>query len=131
VCRTIDLAHWLHEELWQVEADGDQLEGLDCIVVRRARLLRRIDAWTDGGAARFADACIAHAAMLAGSDLDAAIRQFLDDAKDAASAGYLAVSAFCATLAVSKLVPSGERESAFRRERAWQGSWITTELIAS
>src|SRR5689334_4079735 len=36
VCRPLDLAHWLHDELWELETQGEQLEGLDCLVVRRA-----------------------------------------------------------------------------------------------
>src|SRR5207237_363719 len=61
VCRPEDLEHWIHEELWEVEVDGEQTNGLDCLVVRRARLARRIDAWSDRGAERFAEASIAHA----------------------------------------------------------------------
>src|SRR5258708_6519958 len=58
VCRTSDLAHWIHDELWEVEADGDRIEGLDCVVVRRARLVRRIDDWGAAGGRRFADASV-------------------------------------------------------------------------
>src|SRR5690348_431080 len=61
VCRALDLAYWLHDELWETEVDGEQIEGVDCLVVRRARLVRRIDAWHQGGAARFAQACAEHA----------------------------------------------------------------------
>src|SRR5882724_2091638 len=65
VCRPFDLAYWLHDELWETEADGDQIEGIDCLVVRRARLMRRINGWHQGGAASFAEACVQHAAELA------------------------------------------------------------------
>src|SRR5579871_4306964 len=59
VCRPEDLAYWLHDELWQVEVGGEQIEGIDCLVVRKARLMRRLDRWRDGGVAtRFAEACI-------------------------------------------------------------------------
>ncbi len=124
-----DLAHWLHEELWEIEPDGDKLEGPDCVVVRRARLVRRIDAWSQGGAARFADACIEHAAAQAGSSDDPAVRGFLDDATLAARGGYIAISAFSAALAVAGLGPAAEREREYRRERAWQADWIARELI--
>jgi hypothetical protein len=125
VCRPQDLAHWLHDELWQVETEGEALEALDCTVVRRARLVRRIDAWSTGGAARFAEACIEHAQALDGA------AAFIDDARMARAAGYLAVSAFCSALAVAELDPGAVTERAFRRERIWQAGWITRELIAS
>lgn len=128
VCRAPDLAHWLHDELWEVETRGEEIQGLDCVAVRQARLVRRIDSWGEGGAARFADACIGHAAMLAGSTASAAVAELLDDAKLAGSAGYIAVSAFTAALAVAKLSPIDEQK-AFRAERARQSSWIVRELI--
>ncbi len=82
-----DLAHWLHEELWEVESEGDRVEGIDCFVVRRARLVRRIDVWNAGGAARFAEACIEHAAALSESNPIDVASQFIDDAKLAAREG--------------------------------------------
>jgi hypothetical protein len=131
VCRTVDLAHWLHEELWELETDGDHLEGLDCLVVQRARLVRRIHAWSEGGAPRFADACVRHAAALAGTHAGSIVGGFLDDARRAASDGYLAITALCAALAVAKLGGAPESERAYRNERAWQASWIAHELIGA
>jgi hypothetical protein len=130
VCSTLDLAHWLHDELWEVESDGDRLEGIDCFVVRRARLVRRIEAWSEGGAARFAQACIEHATSIVAAHGDAALA-LLDDAQAAASAGYVAVSAFSAALAVAKTHAGAEIETVYRHERRWQAAWITRELIAS
>jgi len=134
VCQTSDLAHWMHDELWETEADGDRpadrIDGLDCIVVRRARLVRRIDAWSEGGAARLAAACIARATQLVGSAADENARGFLDDATLAVSGGYPTIAAYCAAMAVARLEPA-ERERTFRRERGWQAAWITRELIAA
>src|SRR5258706_12110985 len=79
-----DLAHWLHEELWEVESEGDRVEGIDCFVVRRPRLVRRIDVWNAGGPARFAEACIGHAAALSESNPIQVSRQFIGDPKLAA-----------------------------------------------
>lgn len=118
VCRPDELAHWLHDELWQVETAGAEAEGHDCVVVARARRVRQIDAWTAGGAARFAAACLAHARETADDPV-------LADGADAASAGYVAVAAHCAALAL------GHRagEPAYRAERRWQSAWIARELI--
>jgi hypothetical protein len=129
LCRRTDLAHWIHEELWQAEADGDHLDALDCVVVRRARLVRRIAGWEEGGAQRFAEASAAHAAMLAGGQ-GAVVRAFLDDAEAAARAGYLAVSAHCAAVAAARLAPH-DPVAAYRRERLWQAEWIAREVIGA
>jgi hypothetical protein len=132
VCRPGDLAHWLHDELWEIETDGEQLEGIDCLVVRRARLARRIDAWHAGGAAAFAEACAQHATALADetpAEQTDVVRGFLEDAVVSARAGYIAVSAYASALAVAKLGPPAEQEQAYRRERAWQSAWIARVVI--
>jgi hypothetical protein len=132
VCRTSDLAHWLHDELWETETDGEQLEGIDCLVVRRARLVRRIDAWHTGGAAAFAEACAQHATELAdetpGEPTDL-VRGFLEDAVVSARAGYVAVSAYASALAVVKLGAPGDQNDMYRRERTWQSAWIARAVI--
>ena len=128
VCRTTDLAHWLHDELWEVETDGDQIEGVDCLVVRRARLVRRILAWSDPAQRRsFAKACVDHATAETrafGSELASGL---LEDAAGMAEAGYAPLSAYASALAVSHA--SSERAAAFRRERAWQSRWIATRIL--
>jgi hypothetical protein len=131
LCRPCDLAHWLHDELWAVESDGEQMEGLDCIIVRRARLVRRIDIWREGGAARFARACIDHAKSILSDRGSAEIRDLLEDARLAAEAGYFATSAFASALAAAKVSPTELCEQAYRRERVWQSEWITRELVAT
>jgi hypothetical protein len=130
VCREIDLAHWVHDELWELATTGEQTPGIDCVVMRRARLLRRIDAWTDGGRARFANACIERAGKPLGHDADAIVRGFLGDAEAAAQAGYFALSAYAAALAVAKRDVSSDQEDRFRSERAWQSQWIANELLS-
>jgi len=130
VCRTVHLAHWLHDELWEIETGGDRIEALDCLVVRRARLTRRIDAWSEGGATRFVNASIHHASTIAGSDADDVVRGLLTDAELAVTTGYPAVAAFTAALVVAKLAGPTEEEGAYRAERAWQAAWIERELIA-
>lgn len=132
VCRPFDLAHWLHDELWETEVDGEQIEGIDCLVVRRARLVRRIDAWHEGGAVRFAEACLQRATELvdaapAPASLD--IRGYLEDAAISVRYGYPAFSAFAAAVAVARLDNPASEEPAFRRERAWQADWIARVVI--
>jgi len=129
VCRTLDLAHWLHDELWELEAAGDQVDGLDCIVVRRARLVRRIDAWGGLEGRRFAEACVEHAAEQAGPAPAGGVRDLLDDARFMSTSGYVALGAFIAAVVVSRLGAEAGPEGAYRRERAWQSAWIARELL--
>jgi hypothetical protein len=132
VCRAGDLAHWLHDELWVTEIDGEHLEGIDCLLARRARLVRRIDAWQDGGSARFAEACADHATEVADQahpDAALAVSGFLEDARVAARAGYVAVSAFSSALAVARLGAPADQDGLYRKERAWQSAWIARVVI--
>jgi hypothetical protein len=132
VCRPSELAHWLHDELWEVETQGEQLEGLDCLVVRRARLARRVDAWHLGGAAQFGEACAQHAAELSGRaprDSARAAQPYIEDAFVSVRAGFVAVGAHASALAVCKLGDPAEEYTAYRRERVWQSEWIARAVI--
>lgn len=91
----------------------------------------RIDAWTDGGGARFANACIERAGKWRGPDADAIVRGFLSDAEVAAQAGYFALSAYAAALAVARRHVSSDQDDSFRSERAWQSQWLASELLTS
>ncbi len=127
VCRPADLAYWLSDELWQVEVGGEQISGIDCLVVRRARLVQRLDRWRDGVAARFAEASIEHA--LGQVRAGAPAHAYLDDAAEAARYGYVAVAAFAAALSVGKSAAARDGgDLAYRLERAWQSAWIAREL---
>jgi hypothetical protein len=122
VCRDIDLAYWIHDELWDVEVEGPAVEGVDCLVVARARLLRRIDAWTEGRH-RFARASIEHAAASLGSAAGDALGDLLDDAQIMATHGYPALASYTAAVAVGR-ASGGDAVQGFRTERAWQSVWI-------
>jgi hypothetical protein len=127
LCRPVDLAHWINDELWEVEAEGDRVAGIDSVIVRRARLLRPIAAWQDGGASRFLDACIERAESLV--DRSDPARALVDDARSAASAGHVSGGAYCAAVAVARRFGPEGVEAAFRKERTWQGQWIARELL--
>jgi hypothetical protein len=129
VCRAFELAHWVHDELWEVETDGEQLDGVDCIVVQRARLTRRIDSWNATGRRRFGDACIEHAAVQAGPESSDEVRALLDDARFMSEGGDAALTAFTAAVAVSRSSADAVLESAYRRERAWQSAWLADQLL--
>jgi hypothetical protein len=131
-CRAPELAHWLHEELWLVELGGSLLEGIDCVVAERGRLVRQIDAWADGGAARFATAARDHAAELvatADEEHRPLLSVYLGDASWHLPRGATALAAFCAAMTVARLHGKSHfDEAAYRRERVWQSSWIAGDL---
>jgi hypothetical protein len=127
VCDAPDLAHWIHDELWELETDGDWIAGTDCVVVRRARLVRRIDAWS-AAAQRFADACIEHASSQAAARPD--VVELLDDARMMAANGYAAMCAYTSAVAVGRSSADREIDAHYRRERAWQSKWIADHCLA-
>jgi hypothetical protein len=131
LCRAVDVAHWLNDELWSVQADGDSIPGVDCVVVRRARLLRRIDIWGNGGAVRFAEACIERAATSLDASSSQTSRELVNDAMEAAGAGYVSVSAYASALAVARRHGRKDVEASFRQERAWQSQWIADTFLGS
>ncbi len=69
VCRTGDLPYWLDDELWEVEVGGDRLDLLEQVVVRRARLISRVEAW-DTLAAALASGCLHELRRLAERELE-------------------------------------------------------------
>lgn len=127
VCRDVDLAYWIHDELWEVEVDGPVVEGLDCLVVGRARLLRRIDAWTEGRD-RFAQASIEHAAASPRSIDGETLSELLGDARLMAIHGYPALASYTAAVAVGR-ASGGDAVDGFRAERSWQSGWIADHVV--
>jgi hypothetical protein len=56
LCREKDLLGWLYESIYEAEYRGEMIEGKDKIVVREARLLRRMN-WDERIARLFACDC--------------------------------------------------------------------------
>ena len=58
LCRRDDLVHWLGPAIFMAEYDGgEMLESDDKIVVRRARLIEKLDTWNDRTGCLFAADC--------------------------------------------------------------------------
>ncbi len=129
VCRVPDLAHWIHDELWAVEVDGAFAEGVDCLVVARARLVRKVDAWSGEGSLAFARGCVEHAAARTDPRVPTEVRELLEDARSMIQDGYVAIAAFTAALAVSRMAERPHGEAAYRAEREWQSAWIADHLL--
>jgi hypothetical protein len=132
-CRIDDLPHWLGPELWLIELAGETEPAADSVVARRARLLRRVDAWSGGVAREFADSCARRATALATRAPSAAGRA-ADAVADAAS-GWVAGAAYVAA-AVAAEVACGNRAGAvyqrhFLAERSHQAQWLREHLALS
>src|SRR3989344_5863344 len=58
LCRAGDLIHWMGPALWEAEYEGESIRHEDTkTVVRRARLIRRVEAWNDQNLRLFAVDC--------------------------------------------------------------------------
>jgi len=134
-CRAEELAHWLHEELWIVELDGETLEGVDSVVAPRARLVRHVDAWVQGGADRFARAARDHAAELVSAAplaMQTRLTEYVADSSWHLPHGSTALAAFCAAMAVAWLHGGTRFETVgYRSERLWQSRFIVEDLKLS
>ncbi|MFO0581730.1 MAG: hypothetical protein U0229_05625 [Anaeromyxobacter sp.] len=71
-CLPGQLAWWIDEELFRVELGGEISVTPVQVVAGRARLLEPVDAWTSGGAARFAADCARRLAAAAAATARAA-----------------------------------------------------------
>lgn len=132
VCRIRDLPYWLHDELWEIEQAGEQVEGIDCLVVRSARLVCQFDGWQRDGARNFVQACAQHAVEVvaqAAPEARELAQGYVEDALECAAAHVVAFGAFSAAVAVGKLAPEVDAAHAYRRERAWQAEWLARCVI--
>jgi hypothetical protein len=121
------LPWWLDDELWEVELDGVTGENGRAVAARRARLVRRIDAWNDVVAAELVLACEERVRA-------AALHEYADDVTlYAADAGRPAAGAGVAAYIAAHALAGGDKEApeyeeAFERERRWQVGWLTRRL---
>lgn len=58
LCIAEDIIDWLDKDIYQAEYDGDKLSSGNKIVVRKARLLRKIETWNEQKARLFACWCV-------------------------------------------------------------------------
>jgi hypothetical protein len=57
LCRERDLISWLGPEIWEAEYEGERLDGDDKIVVRKARLVSKLETWDERTQRLFACDC--------------------------------------------------------------------------
>jgi hypothetical protein len=156
-CRVRDLPWWLQDELWEAELDGAVSRGRHKVMAPRARLVRRVEGWDQGGAQRFADACAGRARDHAAAALDRAgaadlaaglrrrstpweIREAVRAAQPPEAARLavamagdgsrraLAGAAVVAAYIAAHAAAGVDGEAALDAERAWQAEWLRAEL---
>jgi hypothetical protein len=121
----------LHDELWEVELDGDLAFAEELVVARRARLVRHVEPWALGVAARFLDAARGHAADLAAlatADGKERARMWIEASEYHVAHGNVALGAYTAAMGVARLDGDVPNLVRFRDERLWQGSFIAGAL---
>jgi hypothetical protein len=129
-CRLDDLAHWIAEELWEVELDREWMVGPDCLVARRARLTRPITAWNAATAHKFGVACVDRAsAHLAQSKVPPAHAGFryVEQAYQFTQSAHAAFAAYAAALACVAATDS-DPVTTYRNERRAQAELLAREL---
>jgi len=120
-CRFVDLAYWLGPELWEVELDGEIVEGRHKVAASRGRLVRRVQRWNDETRAAFVAACVARGRALGAAALELA--EYVRDLD-----GVAAVGAGLTGYAVARMREELEGPVGFEREREWQGLWLADAL---
>ena len=127
LCRERDLPFWLDEALYEAEAAGgdrvDVDKGRTKVVVREARLVRRIEAWNERTARLFAADCAERqlfAEREAGREPHPASWAALDVARRYARGQ--------ATVTQLDAADSAAYSAAYNAERAWQAARLIAYL---
>jgi hypothetical protein len=118
-CRIRDLAYWLGSELWEVELDGNVVEGERLVVAQRGRLVRRVEGWNDAAARAFATSCAEEARRRASRSPHLAA--YADDAETTDSPEF-------AAFAAARLAELQDGESGYDAERTRQAGWLAQAL---
>jgi hypothetical protein len=121
-CRLEHLPHWLDDELWVAELEGEVLEELRMLVAKRGRLVERLVAWNAVAAGEFTRACVAR--DHAQPELSADAAEWAEHPDGPVSAVYIVAHA--AGVAAEKA--GRPYEEGFSAERAWQADWLDRRL---
>jgi hypothetical protein len=121
-CRLEDLPHWLDDELWLAELDGEIIDEPRMLVAKRGRLVERLAGWDSGTAGEFTLACLAR--DHAQPELSADAAEWAEHPDGAVSAVYIVAHA--AGVAAEKA--GRPYEEGFSAERAWQADWLARRL---
>ena len=122
-CRVADLPYWLRPELWEVELEGDVVDGERLVAARRGRLLRRIEGWNDATASAFGTSCAQEARRRVAESGSAEIGGYAADAEGAAER-----SPHFAAFATARLAELQDGPAGYEAERERQARWLAARL---
>lgn len=125
-CRVDALPRWISDELWAVEVDGVEAEHEGVVVARRARLLRRIDAWNAETSRELARSCAARIRELAAEHDDELLQrraQMIPEIADGPDPSATALSMYTTAHAADELLPGS-----YWVERRRQAEWLRDRL---
>jgi hypothetical protein len=121
------LPWWLDDELWELELGGSLVTAGRALAGDRARLVRRVDAWTGETARELVAACERRVREAARDEYADDVVLYAEDADRPAAAA--AVAAYIAAHALAGGEKSGPGYAAkFERERRWQVEWLKRHL---
>ena len=135
LCRKSDLVTWLGPAIFLAEHDGEKIIHTDKVVVRKARLLGRLDTWNDTTARLFAADCAERALKRerkAGREPDprswaavTAAREFARGEISAAARAAAWAAAWAAAGAAARAAAwdaawAAARAAAWAAEKKWQ-----------
>lgn len=120
-CRVGDLPYWLRADLWEVELEGDVVEGERLVAARRGRLVRRVEQWNDEAARAFAQSCAVEARRRAAGTPE--LEEYAADAEGATDDAPQFAAFATARLAELQDGPAG-----YESERRRQAGWLAHRL---
>jgi hypothetical protein len=121
-CRIRDLPIWLDDELWEIELDGEVVEGDRKVVATRGRLTRRIEPWTAQLAHEFGRFCMRRTRERVG--FVPVLSGFVSDVERFVAQHRIAIAGFAAARAAELR----DGSTAYDAERDAQASWLADRL---
>jgi hypothetical protein len=137
-CGSRHLPMWICAELWEVDLDGDVRAVGHKLIAPRARLARRVEAWSPELLGRFAEHCARRAAEHAAdppADVAQAVEAMLADANTCAQGATMsddpamvAQATIGAAYIAAMIARRVDGPDAFDAERAHQADWLEDAL---
>lgn len=120
-CRVAQLPYWLRPELWEVELDGEVVEGELMVIAPRGRLVRCVEAWNRDTEREFGRACVVEARKRV--ERSPELEPFAVDVEQTATSA----TAFAA-FATARLAELQDGTSGYDAERIRQSGWLAHAL---
>jgi hypothetical protein len=121
-CRPEHLPMWLAAELWEIELDGEIVEGERKLVAQRARLMQPIDQWTPELAREFGLFCARRTRRRVG--FLPVVGGYVADVERFVAQNRIPLAAFAAARAAEfRNGPAG-----YDAERLVQAAWLAEQL---